>query len=275
MADHIGRDPIFWWNNPVNDDYDGFLYMHGLTARWTIENEGAIQHMKGFLLNPMNQGQASKVALFSGADYAWNPGAFDADKSWEASLAAIVKTDRYTDALKQFIRLLSAYTTKDTTTPEGEEFATLYSAFKNAYPSTSFAEADELYSQMKATYQACLTLSELKESDDPDQRLFYYDIEPWLLKVKDMTQIVFCTIDLLNGQGDLDRWTDFSGLASKAAKIHTNHTFSVLEGSGTGTYEQFKEAQPTPRHLDPLIDFLATKIGKLSLSLPERSRKPE
>ncbi len=39
----------------------------------------------------MNQGQASKVALFSGADYAWNPGAFDADKSWEASLAAIVK----------------------------------------------------------------------------------------------------------------------------------------------------------------------------------------
>ena len=56
-------------------------------------------------------------ALFSGADYAWNPGAFDADKSWEASLAAIVKTDRYTDALKQFIRLLSAYTTKDTTTP--------------------------------------------------------------------------------------------------------------------------------------------------------------
>ncbi len=26
---------------------------------------------------------------------------------------------------------------------------------------------------------------ELKESDDPDQRLFYYDIEPWLLKVKD------------------------------------------------------------------------------------------
>ncbi len=275
MADHIGRDPIFWWNNPVNDDYDGFLYMHGLTARWTIENEGAIQHMKGFLLNPMNQGQASKVSLFSGADYAWNPGAFDADKSWEASLAAIVKTDRYTDALKQFIRLLSAYTTKDTTTPEGEEFAALYSAFKNAYPSTSFAEADELYSQMKATYQACLTLSELKESDDPDQRLFYYDIEPWLLKVKDMTQIVFCTIDLLNGQGDLDRWTDFSGLASKAAKIHTNHTFSVLEGSGTGTYEQFKEAQPTPRHLDPLIDFLATKIGKLSLSLPERSRKPE
>jgi len=128
---------------------------------------------------------------------------------------------------------------------------------------------------MKATYQACLTLSELKESDDPDQRLFYYDIEPWLLKVKDMTQIVFCTIDLLNGQGDLDRWTDFSGLESKAAKIHTNHTFSVLEGSGTGTYEQFKEAQPTPRHLDPLIDFLATKIGKLSLSLPERSRKPE
>lgn len=275
MADLVKRDPVFWWNNPVNDDYDGFLYLHGLTARWTIEQQGAVPHMKGFLLNPMNQGQASKICLFSGADYAWNPDAFDADRSWQASLYSILKTDEYVEPLRKFIDVVSAYTTKDTTTPEGEKYASLYSDFKNNYPSTSYATAQELYTAMADAYEACAKLRELKNSDDPDLRLFYTDIEPWLLKVEDMTGIVKGTFDMIEGKGDLDHWTDYNSLAERASGIHTAHTFSVLEGSGRTTYETFKEAQPTPTHLDALIDFLASRISGLALQLPQRSRLPE
>lgn len=275
MADLVQRDPVFWWNNPVNDDYDGFLYLHGLTARWTIEQQGAVPHMKGFLLNPMNQGQASKICLFSGADYAWNPEAFDADRSWQASVYSIVKTDEYAEPLRKFIDVVSAYVTKDTQTPEGEKYASLYNDFKNSYPSTSFATAQELYTAMADACDACAKLRELKDSDDPDCRLFYADIEPWLLKVEDMTGIVRSTFDLIEGKGDLDRWTDYNDLAERASKIHSAHTFSVLEGSGLTTYETFREAQPTPKDLDALIDFLASRISGLALQLPQRSRVPE
>ncbi len=276
MANYIGRDPVFWWNNPVNDDYDEFLYLHGLTVRWTIEQQGAVSRMKGFLLNPMNQGQASKVCLFSGADYAWNPEAFNEQSSWEASLKSIVKTDENVQALRDFIRVMSAYSTLNTKTPEGEEFADLYAEFKTCisnFTPESLAEVEELYTIMTRTIEACDQLSAMADSSDEDCRLFLIDIEPWLLKVRDMASIVVDTFDALRGEVDYDRWTEVSKIAERASAIHANHTFSVLEGSGIGTYERFKEVQPTPKHLDALIDFIARQ--EFPISLPERSRTPE
>lgn len=279
MADYIGRDPVFWWNNPVNDDYDGFLYLHGLTARWTIEQEGAVSHMKGFLLNPMNQGQASKVCLFSGADYAWNPEAFDAQTSWEASLRSIVKTDENVAALRDFIRVMSAYVTHDTQTPEGEELADLYAQFQacimdlDAEGVESLDKVEELYTIMNRTVASCDRLAALADSPDDDCRLFLIDIEPWLLKVREMASIIVDTFDALRGEVDYDRWTTVGSLSKRASCIHSDHTFSVLEGSGTSTYETFKEAQPTPKYLDPLIDYIAT--CNFAVTLPQRDRTPE
>lgn len=50
---------------------------------------------------------------------------------------------------------------------------------------------------------------------------------------------------------------------------------SVLEGKGTSSYEEFKEVQPTPKYLDPFIDFLAGKLSDHAPQLPERSREME
>lgn len=277
MANYIGRDPVFWWNNPVNDDYDEFLYLHGLTARWFIEQEGPVNNMKGFLLNPMNQGQASKVCLFSGADYAWNPAAFDAQSSWEASLYSIVKTEENVQALRDFIDIVSAYVTRDTKTPEGEKYAELYSQFKVCLDDfegvESLAEVEELYTVMTRTVEACDHLSQLANSSDDDCRLFWVDIEPWALKVREMASIIVDTFDALRGEVDYDRWTQVSNIAKRASEIHSKYTLSVLEGSGTSTNEKFKEVQPTPTHLDPLIDFIAE--NNFSVTLPARDRTPE
>ena len=278
MANYIGRDPVFWWNNPVNDDYDEFLYLHGLTARWFIEQKAAVSHMKGFLLNPMNQGQASKVCLFSGADYAWNPEAFDAETSWMASLQSIVKTDENVQALRDFISVMSAYVTRDTKTPEGEEYAELYTRFKECLSNISengpesLSQVDELYVIMSRTVAACDHLCTLADSGDDDCRLFFNDIEPWLRKLREMASIIVDVFDVYRGEVNYDRWADVCNITARAAAIHTGYDISVLEGSGTGTYEKFKEVQPTPKHLDALIDFIAQQ--KISISLPERDRTP-
>lgn len=83
MAGRVGRNSVMWWNNPVNDDHDDRIYMRELTTHWTIEKPGAINTLNGLILNPMNQAQASKIALFGAADYSWNPNAFDVHKNWE------------------------------------------------------------------------------------------------------------------------------------------------------------------------------------------------
>lgn len=277
MADLIGRNPIMWWNNPVNDDYDEFLYMHGLTARWTIEDKTPIPTLQGLILNPMNQGQVSKIALFSSADYAWNPSKFNESESWEASLVSILPEPELTEALKTFIGVVSAYTTHDTRTPEGEKFASLYTAFQSAYSKENIPEATQLLSEMTKANEACKLLQSLKESANKDHQLFYEDIACWLAKVESMTDIVVKSIQLMKNGSDLSSWTDFADVQAQAQKIHTDPAFllSVLEDKGTSTREEFKEVQPTPKYLDPFVDFLASKIADHAPQLPERSREME
>lgn len=277
MAELIGRNPIMWWNNPVNDDYDEFLYMHGLTARWIIEDSNPISSLQGLVLNPMNQGQVSKIALFGSADYAWNPAKFNESQNWEASLTSILAEPELTEALKTFIGVMSAYTTHDTRKPEGEKFSPLYTAFQSAYSKGNIPDATQLLSEMKKANEACKVLQTLKESENEEYRLFYEDIECWLAKVESMTDIVVKSISLMKNGADLSSWTDFADAQAQAQKIHTDPAFllSVLEDKGTSTREEFKEVQPTPKYLDPFVDFLAGKIGDYAPLLPERSRDME
>lgn len=272
MASYIGRDPIFWWNNPVNDDHDNWLYMHGLTERWTIEQQGAVDHMRGLILNPMCQGQVSKICIFSAADYSWNPEAFNEDSSWQQSLKSIVKSSENVEALKNFIRVMSAYTTTETSTPEGEELKDLYLDFQNSFSETSIPDATELCDAMQKCLDACILIRSFKDSEDNDLRLFYTDIEPWLSKVEDMSRIVAHGIEFMRGESSLDHWAEFSEIVDAAVNIHTNHTMPVLEGSGTGTYVNYMEVQPTPVYLDPFIDFLATKLPNYAPQLPARDK---
>lgn len=275
MHSYIGRDPIFWWNNPVNDDHDNWLYMHGLTARWTIEQTAPVNYMRGFLLNPMNQGQVSKICNFSAADYSWNPVDFNEHLSWQQALKSIVKTDENVAALKNFIRVMSAYSTTETNSPEGEELKSLYQNFQSAYSTSSIPECSELLDAMQACNDACKVIRTFNNSEDPDLALFYIDIEPWLNKVEEMTTIVLRSIDFMAGESSLDHWTEYSDLLALSQGIHTRHLMSVLEGSGTSTTESFMEVQPTPTYLDPFIDFLSSELANYAPKLPARDLTPK
>ena len=81
----------------------------------------------------------------------------------------------------------------------------------------------------------------------------------------------------MKNDAGLSAWTDFAEVQAKAQKIHNDSAFllSVFEGKGTSTYEVFKEVQPTPKYLDPFVDFLADKIKDYAPRLPDRSREME
>lgn len=81
------RDPLFWMNWPVND-------IDRETYRRVFMGPGEVYQSKdpqvtGVLMNPMEEAEASKIALFATLDYAWNPGAFNDLESWEDSFIRI------------------------------------------------------------------------------------------------------------------------------------------------------------------------------------------
>ncbi len=80
------RKPYIWLNYPVNDYGE-----HNLLMGPVVGNEPAIaDKVSAFCSNPMQYAEASKVALYSLADFAWNPTAYNADKAWEASLTELM-----------------------------------------------------------------------------------------------------------------------------------------------------------------------------------------
>lgn len=93
----VDKDVAVWWNYPVNDYCDNKVLMapmHNLSQD--------LDNVTGFFSNPMNQAEASKVALYSIADYTWNTDSFDYMESWETSIEKLVP-----EAKEEFKRFAS------------------------------------------------------------------------------------------------------------------------------------------------------------------------
>lgn len=93
----IKRPALVWWNYPVTD-YVRHIVLQGPV--YGLENTITAGEMTGLLSNPMEHGEASKLALYSVADYAWNPAAYNALDSWERALAAMAPQAK--DAYRTF-----------------------------------------------------------------------------------------------------------------------------------------------------------------------------
>lgn len=90
----IKRPAYYWWNYPVTDYIRNFLLqgpVYGLDTTLTA------QETCGVLSNPMEHGEASKLALYGVADYTWNIADYNAIDNWERGLTELVPdaTDAY------------------------------------------------------------------------------------------------------------------------------------------------------------------------------------
>lgn len=80
-----GHKILLWDNYPVNDYAQNRLLLGPLVGR----DAGLTGALYGMTANPMTEPEASKVALFTDADYMWNSGAYDPRTSWQQSLDAL------------------------------------------------------------------------------------------------------------------------------------------------------------------------------------------
>ncbi|NUT27311.1 MAG: beta-propeller fold lactonase family protein [Streptomyces sp.] len=83
QAREVYGHPILVWDNyPVND----YVTTRLLLGPYTGREPGVAEEVTGVTANPMVQGEASRIALFTSAAYLWNPDAYDPRAAFLASV---------------------------------------------------------------------------------------------------------------------------------------------------------------------------------------------
>ncbi len=82
----IKRPALYWWNFPVTD-YVRHIIMQGPV--YGLETSLTSNDLCGLISNPMEHGEASKLALYGVADYSWNMADYNPIDNWERGLAEL------------------------------------------------------------------------------------------------------------------------------------------------------------------------------------------
>ena len=93
----IKRPAYYWWNYPVTDYIRNFILqgpVYGLDTSLTKDD------VCGVISNPMEHGEASKLALYGVADYAWNIANYNPIDNWERGLEELAPKAK--DAYRTF-----------------------------------------------------------------------------------------------------------------------------------------------------------------------------
>ena len=247
VSQWLGHGTSWWWNYPCNDNdvtklfpMDTYGNFHDEQHIRTLARlEPSLKGTPTLIINPMQQGEVSKIALFSVADYAWNNRAFDNHQSWEAALPAVVG-QKYASALRQLAPYLRYF----------DSDALSYAArnYRRSVEEGS-PRPGALIGELRRVLQACETLETMKNSPRQQDVLFYEDVRPWLLKLKAMAaETVERLEDRKPAAVDLNGTPDFQ--------------FPILTGLGNDIKLSVKTAEPAAEVLQPLLEWLRKRDGQ-------------
>lgn len=164
-----GHDILLWDNYPVNDYVTDRLLLGPYVGR----SANLTSDLYGITANPMIQPEASKLALFEVADYAWNSAAYDSNTSYQASLTELAGSDAQSrQALAAFADLEHSSRLDATQAPVlAAKTATFWPAWEGG--NRSAAASLDGYLRVIENAQATLTA----RMHDPE---FVSETQPWL-----------------------------------------------------------------------------------------------
>lgn len=86
LNERIRRPGFYWWNYPVTD-YARHILMQGPV--YGLSQDVTSEDLSGLVSNPMEHGEASKLALYGVADYTWNIVDYNPIDNWERGLEVL------------------------------------------------------------------------------------------------------------------------------------------------------------------------------------------
>ena len=181
INERIQRNAYIWLNYPVND----FCIDHMLMGPTYGNDLDIAEQLSGFVSNPMEYAEASKVSLYSIADYTWNMDAYDSKASWERALQVLMP--EHVEAFRLFCQHnVDLGPTGHGLRRQGEsaEFKKAAEKFSaslaNGYDAEAVAEMTKEFTAMIASADELLTSTEEPE--------MIAEIAPWLQVMKIMGQ---------------------------------------------------------------------------------------
>ncbi|WP_447409725.1 beta-N-acetylglucosaminidase domain-containing protein [Clostridium perfringens] len=258
----VDKDVAVWWNYPVNDYCDSRILMaplHNLNQD--------LDNVSGFFSNPMNQAEASKVALYSIADYTWNTDAFDYMKSWETSIEKFVP-----EVKEEFMRFASnTCYLKDDGGASGpfeydeswylsEKIDALKEAMKNGQSAVKTAkDLLEEFKLIVSDYESITSKVTNKNLlDEIEQHLNAY-------KALGEAGIAAMEAIIASEEGNLELWMNSNSLAQEKLDLMETFKIESLESDGPKEYV----VSVGTKLLKPLVkesmDYAKEKMGEVVL----------
>ncbi len=239
---YLGHDTSWWWNYPCNDNDMTKLFTMDTYANFHDERhvdnlarmEAGLTGTPTIIANPMQQGEVSKLALFSVADYAWQHATFDNALSWHAAVRAI-GGEVYGEALLRVLPLLRYY--------DGDALASMVAMYKQSVEQ-GHPSPHALQCTLRQTLADIHKLRSMSGAADESHRLLYDDMAPWLLKLEAMAQEVLSRLDGRTPASVPDYEHDAA------------FTFPVLTGLGSEIALSTQTAEPAAEVLRPFITWL-------------------
>lgn len=195
---HIKRPAYIWWNFPVSDYVRDHLLMGPVYGNdLNIKND-----MSGFVSNPMEYAEASKIAIYSVANYAWNLERFDSKASWKKALREVMPQSA--DALEVFASHNSDLG------PNGHKFRRDEStdikplADKLLIDLKSNTASKEDMQAMRKEFDKIVVAANLLMGSK-DNKPLIDEIEPWLFQFKNLGEKGTALFDLVAAYNSKDK----------------------------------------------------------------------
>ena len=191
----IKRPALYWWNYPVTDYCRPIMMqgpVYGLDTTLTPEQVAGIES------NPMEHAEASKIALYGVADYAWNTSAYNPIDNWERGLV-----NRLPDAHDAYRTFAIHSTDTETGYRRDESWETTIFPFNNYTP----AQFDALRAEYQRVAEAPAALRASKSNP-----ALIDELNPWLTQFEGVGQRGLRTLGLIeiyNGGNDSLFWQSY------------------------------------------------------------------
>ena len=169
----INRKSYIWWNFPVSD----FVRDHILLGPAYGNDLDIAETMSGFVSNPMEHAEASKISLYGIADYTWNMPAYDYQADWEKGLREVLPNNY--EALRTF-----ALNNKDLG-PNGHGFRREEGDELKAIAQQALAGQSSARQALALKCEELGIAVDLLLNDDSNPELLR-ELRPWLLQGKNV-----------------------------------------------------------------------------------------
>ena len=191
INERIERKGYIWLNFPVND----FVRDHILMGPAYGNGLDIATDVSGFVSNPMEYAETSKISLYGIADYCWNMEEYDYQSNWEKSLKDILPSSH--EALRTF-----ALYNKDLgpnghgfRREEGEELKEIVAAVEKG----DFMGVAMLNVACCELETACDIL--LNDNSNPQ---LLHELRPWIIQGKNLAAYgrAVCTMKMFSSMKD-------------------------------------------------------------------------